>query len=54
MSLAPGASQTITFVTPPVEGVYNFISDIPADNTQLNTPDDGGVTGSLTGDFVLM
>jgi len=53
-ALAPGASQTITFVTPPVEGVYDFISDVPADNTQFNTPDDAGVTGNLTGDFVLM
>jgi len=50
--LMPGESMTVTVQTPLVEGVYNFISDVPGDDTTFET--DGGVAGGLTGDFVLM
>jgi uncharacterized cupredoxin-like copper-binding protein len=30
-TVAPGASATVTFTTPPVEGIYDFSSDIPGD-----------------------
>ena len=49
-SLAPGASATVSFTTPAVEGAYQFTSDVPGDST---TEADGGVTG-LVGEFVLM
>jgi hypothetical protein len=52
-TLQPGASATVKFVTPVVEGEYIFISDSPGDNTQYNSAD-GGVTGNLVGEFVLM
>jgi hypothetical protein len=52
-TLQPGASATVKFVTPAVEGEYIFISDSPGDNTQYNSAD-GGVTGNLVGEFVLM
>jgi hypothetical protein len=50
--LQPGASQTLVVQTPLVEGVYNFISDVPGDDTSFEP--DGGVSGNLAGDFVLM
>jgi hypothetical protein len=50
--LQPGASQTIVVRAPLVEGVYNFISDVPGDATTFDA--DGGVSGTVTGDFVLM
>lgn len=50
--LQPGASQTIVVRAPLAEGVYNFISDVPGDATTFDS--DGGVSGQLTGDFVLM
>jgi uncharacterized cupredoxin-like copper-binding protein len=50
--LQPGASQTLVVQVPLVEGVYNFISDVPGDNTAFET--DGGISGDLSGDFVLM
>jgi hypothetical protein len=53
-TVQPGASATVTFVTPVVEGAYPFISNEPGDDTSLNPVDDGGVTGSLAGEFVLM
>jgi hypothetical protein len=49
-SLAPGASTTVSFTTPAVEGAYQFTSDVGDDST---TGADGGVTG-LVGEFVLM
>jgi len=51
-TLQPGTSQTIVVQTPLVEGVYNFISDVPGDDTTFEP--DGGVSGAVTGDFVLM
>ena len=50
--LQPGASQTLVVQAPLVEGVYNFISDVPGDDTTFEP--DGGVSGNLAGDFVLM
>lgn len=50
--LQPGASQTRVVQVPLVEGVYNFISDVPGDDTTFES--DGGVSGNLSGDFVLM
>ncbi len=52
-TLQPGDSKTIMFVTPAVEGAYPFISDVPGDETKYNAAD-GGVTGRLVGEFVLM
>jgi hypothetical protein len=49
-TLAPGASMSTTFVTPAVEGDYQFVSDEPGDAETLS---DGGTTG-VVGDFVLM
>jgi hypothetical protein len=49
-AIAPGDSVTVTFVTPAVEGTYQFISDEPGDTS---TDKDGNVTG-LVGAFVLM
>jgi hypothetical protein len=49
-AMSPGQSSTTTFVTPAVEGAYQFISDEPGD-TQVGV--DGVVTG-LVGEFVLM
>ncbi len=51
-TLQPGASQTLVVQAPLVEGIYNFISDVPGDDTTFES--DGGVSGNLTGDFVLM
>jgi hypothetical protein len=50
-TLQPGASRTIVVQAPLVEGVYNFISDVPGDDTTFDS--DGGISGKLTGDFVL-
>jgi len=50
--LMPGESATVTFLAPVVEGVYNFISDVSGDSTTFEA--DGGVSGNLTGEFVLM
>jgi hypothetical protein len=47
--LAPGQSATTTFVTPNLEGIYTFRSDLPGDS-QLDS--DGGVSG-LWGQFVV-
>jgi hypothetical protein len=49
-ALEPGQSTTTSFVTPAVEGEYQFISDEPGDT---KSDADGGLTG-LVGDFVLM
>jgi hypothetical protein len=48
-ALAPGASATATFVTPYVEGIYDFRSDVPGDS---QTASDGGLIG-LWGQFVV-
>jgi hypothetical protein len=48
-TLAPGDNATVTFVTPAVEGAYQFTSDEAGDTSDA----DGGVTG-LVGEFVLM
>lgn len=48
----PGASQTLVVQVPLVEGIYNFISDVPGDGTMFEA--DGGVSGKVAGDFVLM
>jgi hypothetical protein len=29
--VAPGASASVTFAVPPVEGIYGFASDLPGD-----------------------
>jgi hypothetical protein len=50
--IQPGTSQTLVVQVPLVEGIYNFISDVPADDTTFEP--DGGVSGNLVGDFVLM
>lgn len=52
-TLQPGESKTVTFVTPAIEGGYIFISDEPGDDTHYNSAD-GGTTGNLVGEFVLM
>ena len=52
-TLQPGQSMTVTFATPAVEGAYPFLSDVPGDATSYD-PADGGVTGNLVGEFVLM
>jgi hypothetical protein len=46
----PGASKTVTFTTPIVEGSYTFVSPQAGDTTTLA---DGGVTG-IVGYFNLM
>jgi hypothetical protein len=48
-SVPPGGSGTATFMTPYVEGIYDFRSDSPADS---KTATDGGLTG-LWGQFVV-
>jgi hypothetical protein len=48
-SVPPGGSASTTFVTPYVEGIYEFRSDLAGDS-QLSS--DGGVTG-LWGQFVV-
>jgi len=48
-SVPPGGSASTTFVTPYVEGIYDFRSDLPGDS-QLSG--DGGVSG-LWGQFVV-
>ncbi len=48
--LQPGASTTVNFTAPVIEGVYPFVSDQPGDS---EVESDGGVEG-LTGAFVLM
>jgi len=50
--IQPGTSQTLVVQVPLVEGIYNFISDVPGDDTTFEP--DGGVSGDLVGDFVLM
>jgi hypothetical protein len=50
-ALAPGASVTTTYVTPAVEGTYQFTD--PASDADGGIPADGGVTGPV-GEFVLM
>jgi hypothetical protein len=50
--LEPGSRQTVVVQVPVVEGVYNFISDVPGDDTTFEV--DGDVSGNLAGDFVLM
>jgi hypothetical protein len=47
-SVDPGMSATVTFMSPAVEGAYQFVSDDPGD-----TGADGGVSGPI-GEFVLM
>jgi hypothetical protein len=52
-ALAPGASVTTTYVTPAVEGAYQF-TDPASDADGGATGDaDGGITGPV-GEFVLM
>jgi hypothetical protein len=56
-ALAPGASVTTTYVTPAVEGAYQFTD--PASDVDGGVPADGGVTadGGITGpvgELVLM
>jgi hypothetical protein len=48
-TLAPGATATATFVTPYVEGIYDFRSDLPGDSQMTS---DGGI-GGLWGQFVV-
>ncbi len=48
-SVPPGGTATTTFVTPYVEGIYDFQSDLPGDS---QTSSDGGLTG-LWGQFVI-
>jgi hypothetical protein len=48
-SLPPGGTATTTFVTPFVEGIYDFRSDLPGDS---QTASDGGISG-LRGQFVV-
>jgi hypothetical protein len=48
-SIPPGGTATITFVTPYVEGIYDFRSDLPGDS---DVASDGGVSG-LWGQFVV-
>ncbi len=52
-ALAPGASATATYVTPAVEGAYQFTD--PASDVDGGVPEaaDGGVIGPV-GEFVLM
>jgi len=47
-SVEPGASMTVTFAAPLVEGAYSFVSDAPGDSSP-----DGGISGPM-GEFVLM
>ena len=49
-AIDPGASVTVEFATPAVEGAYPFTSEEPGDVT---TDEDGKLTG-LLGQFVLM
>jgi hypothetical protein len=51
-TLQPGQSATVTFTAPIVEGTYGFFSDVAGDNTSVAA--DGGVSGNLQGEFVLM
>ena len=46
----PGDKVTVSFTTPPVEGAYQFTSDVEGDTT---TDKDGNVAG-LVGEFNLM
>jgi hypothetical protein len=48
-ALGPGETVTVTFVTPFVEGIYDFRSDLPGDSQVAG---DGGI-GGLWGQFVL-
>lgn len=48
-SVAPGASATTTFVLPYVEGIYDFVSDLPGDSQIAS---DGGASG-IWGQFVV-
>ena len=49
-ALAPGASVTVMFDTPAVEGAYQFTSDVEGDTTT----DKDGIVSGLVGEFVLM
>jgi hypothetical protein len=51
--LAPGASVTVTFVTPAVEGSYPF-TDTASDSTTVGEGDADGSAPGLVGEFVLM
>ena len=49
-AIDPGKSVTVMFMTPAVEGAYQFTSDVKGDTTT----DKGGNVAGLVGEFVLM